>query len=196
MSTIKPPKTSWRFTSSTWIKIGVAVAVLAALLVYRESKFKTYGTHHELVGQPAPDFSIPLFGSEDEQLNLLDYRGQVVLIDFWATWCMPCKRQMPRLRHVGGYFADEDFQIITVNVDDEARTRRREIHQYLHHNHIKFPVGLDDHKVQMTYDAARIPTMILVGRDGTIRRYFGGMTTATHIKKAVRAELKRELPLP
>lgn len=196
MSTIKPPKSSWRFTSSTWIKIGVALAVVAAILVYRESKFKTFGTHHALVGQTAPDFSLPLFGSKDEELRLSDYRGQVVLIDFWATWCMPCKRQMPRLRHVGGYFSGEEFEIITVNVDDESRKRRGLIARYLNHNHIKFPVGLDDHKVQMTYEAERIPTMILVGRDGTIRRVFGGVTTATHLKKAIRMELNRELPLP
>lgn len=198
MSTIQRPPKMKKFTKKTWIQIGVAVVVLVALLAYRESRFRSYGTHHASVGQLATDFELPLFGKEKEggELRLSDYRGQVVLIDFWATWCGPCKRQMKPLRHVAGYFAEEEFSLITVNVDDEARNRRGLIHRYVRENHIPFPIGLDDHKVQTTYDAARLPTMVLIGRDGTIRRFFSGVTTATHLKKAIRYELSRELPLP
>lgn len=191
MSTVKSRPLKFNPDRSWLWKGALLVALLAAFWFYRESKFASYGTHHELVGTQATELGLPLFGNEDEALRLEDYRGQVVLIDFWATWCGPCKRQMPRLRHVGGYFQNDEFALITVNVDEENRKRRGLIHRYLRANHIPFAVGLGDHKDQVTYDAIRIPTMILVGRDGTIRRHFGGMTTATHLKKAISAELSR-----
>lgn len=191
MSTVKSRPLNLRLNRSWLWKGALVLAILAAFWIYRESKFSSYGTHHELVGTQATELGLPLFGNEEASLRLADYRGQVVLIDFWATWCGPCKRQMPRLRHVGGYFQNDDFALITVNVDEESRKRRGLIHRYLRANHIPFAVGLGDHKDQVTYDAIRIPTMILVGRDGTIRRHFGGMTTATHLKKAIATELQR-----
>lgn len=141
MSTIQHSPSNFRITKSFLIKAGVVLAVAIAFLAYRESKFRSYGTHHEMVGEPAPDFALPLFGEEELDLRLSEYRGKVVLIDFWATWCGPCKRQMPRLRHVSGYFLDDDFEIITVNVDEENRKRRGLIHRYMHSNHLSFPVG-------------------------------------------------------
>lgn len=175
----------------TLIKVVIAVAVIAAFLGYREHRFTVYGTSNAIVGEVAPAFELPLFNAQDETLKLSDYEGQVVLIDFWATWCKPCVRQVRALRHVSGVFADEDVHIISVNTDEEDRKRHRLIHKFVHANYHDFPIGIDDHRVQIMYNVERLPTMILVGRDGTIRRFFRGVTPATHIKKAIRAELKR-----
>lgn len=185
------PSGGSKSTLSLVIKIAVVLAIAAAFWSYRSYRFSVYGTSHATVGTQAPDFELPLFEAEDETLSLAEYAGDVVLIDFWATWCVPCKRQVRTLRHISGVFADENVHIISVNTDEADRTRHRKIHHFVHENYHDFPIGIDDHRVQIMYEVERLPTMILIGKDGTIRRFFRGVTPAAHLKKAIRAELKR-----
>lgn len=185
------PSAPSRWNASTILKLVVIVALVVAFFSYRSYRFRQFGTGHATVGEVAPDFELPRYGQKDDVIKLSDYKGQIVLLDFWATWCVPCKRQVKDLRHVSGVFADDDVHIISVNCDENSRKRGRAIHNFMHQNYMSFPVALDDHHVQISYDVRKHPTLILIGRDGTIQRFFSGVTHASHIKKAIQMEKER-----
>lgn len=191
MSTPSPSAASSTASSNkkaTIIKVVAVVVVIVIALVYRQASIDAYGTQHELVGTDAPAFSLPnLHGGDD--IALADYAGKVVLIDFWATWCGPCARQVRPLRSIEGAFSPDDFQLLSVNTDDESRQRRHLIHRFYKQHVANFTTVLDDHRAQSLYGARRIPFMVLVGRDGKIKRVFTGITNRSMLERAIAREI-------
>lgn len=170
------------------IKVLAVVIVIAIVLVYRQSSINAYGTQHELVGTVAPGFSLPSLHGPEE-IALSDYAGKVVLLDFWATWCGPCARQVRPLRSVEAAFSSDDFQLLSVNTDDESRQRRHLIHRFYKQHMGNFTTVMDDHRAQALYGARRIPMMVLIGRDGKIKRVFSGITNRSMLERAIAREI-------
>ena len=112
----------------------------------------------------APDFTLRTMGGPN--LRLQEQRGQVVMINFWATWCGPCRQEMPHLNRLYDKYRASGFVLLGVNVDDDARNAT-EVAAKLG---VKFPVLLDtDKKVSRLYDLATMPSTVLIDRDGRIR---------------------------
>jgi peroxiredoxin len=115
-------------------------------------------------GQPAPDFT--LRGNSGANLKLKEQRGKVVLINFWATWCGPCRQEMPLLDALYKRYRDAGFVLLGVNVDDspdKARTMARGLG-------VSFPVLFDANKaVSRSYQVSGMPTTVIVDRDGKVR---------------------------
>jgi len=115
-------------------------------------------------GQPAPDFALK--SSTGENLRLSEYRGDVVMINFWATWCGPCRQEMPLLDELYNRYERVGFNLLGVNIDDDSRRAMQMIDEL----GVDFPVLFDSRKeVSEMYDVATMPVTVLVDREGTVR---------------------------
>jgi peroxiredoxin len=117
-----------------------------------------------LEGQPAPDFALK--SSTGENLRLSEYRGDVVMINFWATWCGPCRQEMPLLDELYTRYERVGFNLLGVNIDDDPRRAMQMIEELGVH----FPVLFDSKKdVSRLYEVEAMPVTVLVDREGTVR---------------------------
>jgi len=121
-------------------------------------------------GSSAPDFELPrLSGGAPIALSAL--RGEVVLVNFWATWCKPCEDEMPAMQRLYGALHGEGFQLLAVSVDDEPGV----VVEFNNRLALTFPILMDtDKRVAQVYQTYRFPESFLVGRDGrVVERYVG-----------------------
>jgi peroxiredoxin len=135
----------------------------------------------------APDFTLRSMDGPNQRLQEL--RGKVVMINFWATWCGPCRQEMPHLNRLYEKYKSSGFVLLGVNVDDDARNAV-DVAAKLG---VKFPVLLDtDKKVSRLYDLATMPSTVLVDRDGKVRYFHRGYLAGYEdtYEKQVREMLK------
>ena len=122
-----------------------------------------------LTGQTAPDFVLK--SATGENLRLSEYRGDVVMINFWATWCGPCRQEMPLLNELYGRYQRVGFNLLGVNIDDDSRRAMAMVNEL----GIKFPVLFDeDKKVSKLYEVEAMPLTLLLDREGTVRHVHHG----------------------
>ena len=115
-------------------------------------------------GQPAPDFALK--SSTGENMRLSEYRGDVVMINFWATWCGPCRQEMPLLDELYSRYQRVGFNLLGVNIDDDSGRAMDMIEDL----GVNFPVLFDARKeVSKLYDVEAMPVTVIVDRDGTVR---------------------------
>ena len=113
---------------------------------------------------PAPGFSLPALSGEPATLS--QYKGQVVMVNFWATWCGPCQQEMPLLDQMYKKYRPAGFTLLGVNVDKEAPAVR----ELLARKPVSFPVLLDPaNQVSKAYHVDDMPSSVLIDRKGEIR---------------------------
>lgn len=102
--------------------------------------------------------------------GLADYRGQVVLVNIWATWCGPCREEIPSIQALYRDFAPRGLKIVAVSVDDAADAPRK-IREFLAPYHVTYDVLLDSAgTIQKTYQSTGVPENFVIGPDGVIRK--------------------------
>jgi peroxiredoxin len=118
----------------------------------------------DLTGQAAPDFALK--SSTGENLRLSEFRGDVVMINFWATWCGPCRQEMPLLDELYQRYERVGFSLLGVNIDDDSRKAMTMISDL----GVNFPVLFDSSKeVSKLYQVDAMPVTVIVDRGGTVR---------------------------
>jgi thiol-disulfide isomerase/thioredoxin len=124
-----------------------------------------------VIGEQAPEFT--LLNMEGEQVSLSDFRGQVVVINFWATWCPPCREEKPTMEQLYQQKKDDGLVILAVNVEENPH---QVVSQYLLQNSYSFPILLDGFKaeVQGLYGVFRYPESYIIDRDGTVVEHIIG----------------------
>lgn len=117
-------------------------------------------------GHLAPDFTLKTL--EGNTVRLSDFRGKkVVLINFWATWCPPCRLEMPTMQQIYSEYKARGFEILAVNIESDAR---KEIEDFVRELRLTFPILLDpDMKVTRKFRIIGLPVSVLIDRQGIVR---------------------------
>ena len=115
-------------------------------------------------GGPAPGFT--LASREGQDVSLAQYKGQVVMINFWASWCGPCRQEMPLLESIYRKYNKAGFTLIGVNVEPDSQ----KANEWLKATPVSFPILYDkDSKVSKLYDVAGMPSTVIIDRNGNLR---------------------------
>lgn len=130
------------------------------------------------VGVRAPNFRAATLVASPREKSLADYRGNVVMINIWATWCKPCVVEMPSIEQLHQSYAPRGLKIIAVSVDDPGTDEQ--IRQFVKRLGLTFEILHDEGgqagDVSRLYNADRYPETVIIGRDGIIRKKFSGAT--------------------
>lgn len=140
----------------------------------------------------APDFT--LLNTELEEVSFSDYQGKVVMVDFWATWCKPCKEEIPRFIELYNEYEAQGFEMIGISADDvEVRLKNIELFfQELSKEgfDINYPILLAEPNTIQSYQVPVLPSAYLINRNGEIVKVFDG---AQESKAIYESELKKWL---
>jgi peroxiredoxin len=174
--------------SNNSILLGVLVA--SALLATSGSLAWGMGSRVPAVGTTAEDFQLPDLTGKQQSLS--QYRGKVVLVNFWATWCKPCTTEMPAMQTTYDSLREKGFVVLAINeLEDEAKVREH-ITQYGH----TFPVLLDrDNKVANQFGVFGLPVSVFIDEKGVVQEYIkGGLLTEQVILDTV-ARIQKPEPI-
>ena len=171
---------------TTFLMIGVLVAILGFLPL----DVWSMGSRVPTVGMQAEDFRLTDLAGKEQSLS--QYRGKIVLLNFWATWCKPCTTEMPAMQASFDKLRDKGFVVVAVNeLEDDARVREH-IKQYGH----TFPVLMDrDNKVANQFGVFGLPVSVFIDQDGRVQEYLkGGLLTEQKIDEIV-ARIQKQEPV-
>ncbi|MCL4479316.1 MAG: TlpA family protein disulfide reductase [Deltaproteobacteria bacterium] len=119
--------------------------------------------------EKAPDFSLPSINNNI--IKLSDYRGKVVFLNFWATWCPPCRMELPSIERLSQKLKGLPFVVLAVNVDE---TNIQSIKQFAQDMGLTFTVLVDNNTVSSMYRINALPTTLIIKKDGTIYAIVSG----------------------
>ena len=160
----------------------IAVAIIG-IVVALYSVRRNHGSHGAVsttVSQPAPDFSLPQLNGQD--LRLSSYRGKVVLLDFWASWCEPCRVETPHLIELQQKYGDQGLQVIGLSMDDSPDPARAFYQQF----RMNYPVVMGNAKTGELYGGVLgLPIAFLIDRDGRIKSKHIGATEPAVFEKEI-----------
>ncbi len=143
--------------------LGVAVGVISAQLVLgREFALVTVGSH-------APDFRATTIEPNAVAKTLADYRGDVVVLNVWATWCVPCRVEMPSMEALHRTYAPRGLKVVAVSIDDADADAV--IRGFVREYGLTFEILHDrSGAIEHTYQTTGVPETFVIGRDGVIRK--------------------------
>jgi peroxiredoxin len=176
--------------SKTWFYLNIALAVIlmaaaVGMLLWlgwqtADQQAASAGQGLVRLGQPAPDFSLPALSGETIRLD--DLKGQVVLVTLWATWCPPCKAEMPTINAFYQAQQAAGFTTLMVNMQEDGTT----VSDFIKANDFSFPVLLDGQGELMNlYGVRGLPATFILDRSGQVRYIQSGAITEAELEAAV-----------
>ena len=177
-------------TEGGWRRWGL-FAVLAAFALYNAVTYvEVRRTPSKIaVGAQAPALRVPLVSGGTA--SLIPESGEVVLLDFWATWCKPCVRSMPELKEVARRLSGENVRMVLVNQDFGADDRGGLVSRFVAaHGLTDLPVALDSGVAATTWGVSALPFTVLIDGQGVVRHQWTGAESADAMVDLVRALTK------
>lgn len=163
----------------------LVLAICAGVFFAARSKFRAQQAS-SADRSVAPDFTLPDLSGK--QLTLSSYRGKVVLLDFWATWCDPCRDETPRFVELQDKYRDRGFQIIGISIDDSPDPVRQFQLQFK----MNYPVVMGNARIAELYGGILgLPVIFLIGPDGRIDSKHFGATDGAVLEKEILSLLVR-----
>jgi len=143
------------------ILVGVGIILL---LQTKDSAFNLSGKPGLGKGVPAPDFTLP--GLDGQMVRLADYRGKVVLLNIWATWCPPCVEEMPSMEGLYQKLKAEGFEILAVSMDVSGA---QAVRPFMEKHKLNFPALTDtEGAIKSLYQTTGVPESFIIDKDGII----------------------------
>jgi thiol-disulfide isomerase/thioredoxin len=138
-----------------------------------------------VLNSPAPDFALRT--ADGQVVKLSDYRGQVVWVNFWATWCVPCKKELPDIQALYDELQDKGLVVLTVNYQENAQDAK----DFFAQRNLSLPILMDRGSVYDAYRLRGLPDSFFVDRDGVLRaQQFGSFTQETMRERLAAAGLR------
>ncbi|OGW52252.1 MAG: hypothetical protein A2Z50_08315 [Nitrospirae bacterium RBG_19FT_COMBO_42_15] len=143
------------------IIVAVVLIILAGIALYEWSNFESYKP--VVIGGPAPDFELKDLSKKSMKLS--DYKGKVVFLNFWATWCKPCKEEMPSMELLYKAMKGKDFEMLAVSIDRDIA----KVEPFIKELKLTFPVALDFMgKADRRYKLTGVPETYIIDQNGVI----------------------------
>jgi thiol-disulfide isomerase/thioredoxin len=153
------------------VGVSAAIVLIALIWIVTGREERVVGQAMPEVDRVAPIFTLPTLAGEELQLD--NYKGQVVLLNFWATWCEPCKRELPALEQAHQQYGTQGLVIIGVNLTDDELAQGRDaaaIQTFLTQFGVSYPIALDiEGEVANAYRIFPLPTSFFIDGTGRIR---------------------------
>ena len=146
---------------------GCALVVLLAIVVL----LPTHILAAVRVGQPAPNFKVTT--TSGQPVSLDNYRGYVLAIDFFTTWCPPCKQSIPHLVEMNRKYGKQGFQILGQSMDEDGE---RAVKEFIQEYHINYPVALAPQQIQNDYGIVSVPVMYVIDKNGKVAEVYRGFS--------------------
>ncbi|HJT72076.1 MAG TPA: redoxin domain-containing protein [Terriglobales bacterium] len=171
------------------IVIAMIISVMLVFGIQRARRAPIKTPAGQLSGQQAPDFS--LASLDGQTMKLADYRGKAVLLNFWATWCEPCKVEMPWFVDLQNKYGPQGLQVIGVAMDDASPSQIRSFAQKLG---VNYPVLIGKEEVGAEYGGIEyLPSTFYINRDGKILDHVFGLVSKSEIETNIQKALGNQV---
>lgn len=148
------------------IVLVIVITAVVILLREKDAVFKSPQKTRLAEGSPAPTFVLP--GLDGKMVDLQSYRGKVVFLNIWATWCPPCRDEMPSMERLYRELKGEDFEILAVSVDKAGAA---DVAPFMKRHRLSFPALLDpEGTMNGIYGATGVPESFIINREGVIKK--------------------------
>lgn len=171
-----------------WFGLIIAgIFLTAALVGIRVGVHQAAESAKPIVGYPAPNFTLPDLNGKKVVLKNVTSRNKITLINFWATWCPPCRAEIPELNKFYRKYSANGVTILAVSIQEQPKT----VKSFAQKNGMKFPVLTDTKgKTGNLYQVFSMPNTFILDRKGTIRAIVKGSTNLAALEQKVQPLLK------
>jgi len=175
----QPPKSSWTTTRIGLISAAIILSVAIAYTFYQGSRPKPSksGSTSNIAALPENVMQASINLLDGQKTKLADYSGKVLIVDLWATWCGPCKQEIPHLVEIAKEYKDKGVEVIGLT-NENPETDAEWVKQFSEAFNINYPIGWADDEMQagLTRGRNSIPQTFIIGRDGKIVKHFVGFS--------------------
>ena len=176
----------WSMRKSYFILLAVAISLVICSCGNKNDKSEAESSVK--IGSTAPDFTLKDVVGKNTALS--SYKGKLVLLEFWATWCPPCKASIPDMVELHKKYQEKGFTVLGVSIDSDSDAAAK-VAQFSLTYGITYPVLIADEVVPVTYKVMSIPTSFLISRNGTVISSYVGYFD--DYSKKVSAEIEKHL---